>query len=155
MTDEDACRIAQDFLDRQGEATILGDVEATLEWCDIPCTLESIQGRAVVMNKAEMRTICVAFIEKLKSKQLMHLVRHCLEATFKQEDVIWAAYETRYVRDGQLLSEDPYAGFVIPRRRRDRWKISTMQFAVSSNSPANISLRDWAVSQDAPPAFPK
>jgi len=39
MTEEDARRITQDFLDRQGDATISGDVEATLDWCDIPCTL--------------------------------------------------------------------------------------------------------------------
>ena len=143
MTDDDARRITQDFLDRQGDATISGDLEATLDWCDIPCTLESMQGRAVATNMEEMRAICAAFIDGLKAKRLTHMVRHCLEAIFKGDDTIWATYETRYVRDGKLLSEDPYVGFVILKRKSDRWKISTMQFAVSSNSPANVTLRDW------------
>lgn len=147
MKQEDARLIAQDFLDRQGEATISGDIEATLDWCDYPCTLESMQGRAVAANRAEMRAICTVFINDLKDKRLTHLVRHCLEAVFKGDGTIWATYETRYVQDGNLLSEDPYVGFVILKRKDDRWKISTMQFAVSSESPANVALRDWMSEQ--------
>lgn len=141
MTDENAFRIAQEFLDHQGEATISGDIEATLDCCDIPCTLESMEGRVVATDLEEMRAICVAFIARLKAMGLTHMVRRCIAAEFKAPDTIWATYETRYVRDGQLLSEEPYAGFVILRHREDRWKISTMQFAVSGSSPANATLR--------------
>ncbi|AML52343.1 hypothetical protein [Falsihalocynthiibacter arcticus] len=148
MLDGSARSIAQDFLDRQGEATISGDVEATLGWCDIPCTLESIEGRAVAKNEAEMRAICVAFIKNLKEKRLTFMVRNCVEAILKDDDTIWAAYETRYVAEGNFRTEDPYVGFVILRRKEDRWKISTMQFAVSSNSPANATLRKWASEQN-------
>ncbi len=102
-----------------------------------------MQGRAVATDKVEMRAICEAFIDSIKSKRLTHMARRCLEAVFKDDDTIWATYETRYVRDGKLLSEDPYVGFVILRRKSDRWKISAMQFAVSSSSPANVTLRDW------------
>ncbi|WP_323008100.1 nuclear transport factor 2 family protein [Pseudorhodobacter sp.] len=137
---DDARRIAQDFLDRTGEATIRGDVDATLDYCDIPCTLESMQGRAVATNTAEMRAICVAFIDRVKLKRLTYMVRNCLEAVFKDEETIWARYQTRYVTDGNLLTEDPYFGSVILRRKGDRWKVSAMQFAASSDSPVNAVL---------------
>lgn len=142
MTGEGAQRIAQHFLDGQGAATISGNVDATLEWCDIPCTLESMQGRTVATTEAEMRAICVAFIEGLKARRLTHMVRRCLQAMFKDDNTIWATYETRYIRDGKLLTEDPYLAFVILRRRADRWKISSMQFAVSSDSLPNLALRE-------------
>lgn len=144
MTEQDARRIVQDFLDRQGDATISGDIDETLAWCDLPCTLESVEGRTVATTEAEMRAICTAFIAGLKAKRLTHMVRRCLEATFKDEHTIWAAYETRYIRDAKLLSEEPYAGFVILRHTGERWKISSMQFAVSSDSPVNVALRNWA-----------
>lgn len=144
MEQDTAHQITQDFLDRQGEATIAGDIEETLKWCDIPCTLESLQGRVVASTVDEMRAICTAFINELQEKRLTHLVRNCQEAVRKDDDTIWATYETRYVQSGSLLSEDTYVGFVILKRKKDRWKINTMQFAVSSDSPANVTLREWA-----------
>ena len=141
---EDARSIAQDFLDCQGEATISGDLEATLGWCNLPCTLESSQGRTVATTEAEMRAICTMFIDNVKAKRLTHMVRRCIEAMFNDDDTICAAYETRYIRDGHQLAEDPYTGFVILRRDHDRWKISNMQFAVDNDSPVEVTLRDWA-----------
>lgn len=143
MMDEDARRIAQDFLDRQGDATIAGDVDATLEWCDIPCTLKSIQGSVVATTTAEMRAICQTFIDKLKMKGLTHMVRNCLEAEFRDENTIWATYHTRYVGQGNLLTGDPYNAHIILRRTGDRWKISAMQFDATNDSPANETLRHW------------
>ena len=144
MTDQNAFRIAQEFLDHQGDATIAGDVDGTLDFCDIPCTLESIEGRVVAMDREEMRAICKTFIAGLKAKRLTHMVRRCIAAEFKDPDTVWATYETRYVRDNQLLTEEPYTGFVILRHRGDRWKISAMQFDVSGTSPANLTLRQRA-----------
>ncbi|MEP3331713.1 hypothetical protein [Sedimentitalea sp.] len=142
LMDQDARHIAQDFLDRQGAVTISGDVDATLDWCDIPCTLESAGQRVIVTEQAEMRSICSTFIDRLRSRRLTHMVRRCLVASYQDADTISATYETRYVRDGHLLTEDPYAGFVVLKRRETGWKISNMQFDVSSDSPANVTLRD-------------
>lgn len=144
MTNDQARVIVQDLLDRQGEATMAGDVEATLGFCNVPCTLESLQGRAVATTLAEMRAICKAFIAEIRGKQLTHMVRRCLEAVVKGEHEIWATYETRYVRERQLLTEEPYLSFIILRRTDHRWKISGMQFAVAADSPANTTLKDWA-----------
>lgn len=143
MTQDDARRIAQDFLDRQGEATVSGDIEETLAWCDLPCTLESMDSKAVATNMAEMRAICASFIEGLKVKQLTHMVRTCLTAEFSDPDTLVAQYRTRYLRDGKWLADDPYIGTVVLRRKPDRWKISAMKFAVSNDSPANATLRAW------------
>ena len=45
-------------------------------------------------------------------------------AVRKGEDTIWATYETRYVRERQLLTEEPYLSFIILRRKEDRWRVS-------------------------------
>ncbi|MGP6086605.1 hypothetical protein [Antarctobacter jejuensis] len=148
MGSETARVIAQDFLDRQGEATISGDVEATLAWCDLPCTLDSMEGRTVVTTEAEMRAICMSFIQNLKSRQFSHMVRRCLEASFKDEETIWATYETRYVSAGGFRAEEPYVSFVILKHRQDRWKISTMQFAVTGDNPVNATLEQVRTTRD-------
>ncbi|UWS80380.1 hypothetical protein N1037_04965 [Phaeobacter sp. G2] len=95
-------------------------------------------------TEAEMRAICTMFIDNLKAKRLTHMVRRCIEAMFNDDDTICAAYETRYIRDGHQLAEEPYTGFVILRRNHDRWKISNMQFAGGNDSPVELTLRDWA-----------
>ncbi|SMX43523.1 hypothetical protein [Maliponia aquimaris] len=142
--------IAQDVLDRQGAATLAGDIDETLAWCDMPCTLDSLEGRVVATTEAQMRAICATFIERLKDRNMTHMVRRCLEAEFKGPDAIWATYETRYVRAGNLLSGDPYVGFVILVRGADRWKISMLQVAVDGNSPAGEALRKRFPDSGAP-----
>lgn len=144
----DARSVTQDFLDRQGEATISGDLEGTLAFCDLPCTLESLEGRTVARTEAEMRAICQAFIDNLRSRQLTHMVRRVLEADFKDEQTIWATYETRYIRAGKLLTEDPYVSFIILKRPADSWKISMLQLTASGDSPANATLRKWTPDAD-------
>lgn len=154
MTEDQARSITQDFLDRQGEATMARDIEATLGYCDIPCTLESLQGRAVARSRAEMRAICKAFILALEGKRLTHMVRRCIDAVYKETGCIWATYETRYVREGQLLTEEPYLSFAILKRRPGGWKVSAMQFAVAQDSPANLTLRDWQAERIVVPPEP-
>lgn len=134
--------IVQDFLDRQGEATMSGDVEETLKWCDIPCTMESIDGSIVASDMTQMRAICEGFISTLRQKRLTHLVRICLEASFQDADTIWGTYETRYIDAENTLPEDPYVAFVILKQIEDRWKINTLRLAVGSNSPANTTLKN-------------
>lgn len=144
MTLNDACLITQDFLDRQGDATVAGDIDATLGFCDLPCTLESMDTLTVVTDVDQMRAICVRFVGELRSKRVTHMVRNCREAVRKDDITIWAAYETQYVCSGQFLNDDPYSAFVILKRRGEVWKISTMQFAVERQSAVNVSLVDWA-----------
>lgn len=142
MTQNEARLIAQDFLDRQGEATISGDLELTLDWCDIPCTLETMGNKVVAQNHEEMRAICVAFIQRLKTKRFTHMVRQCIEAAFVDENTLSAAYETRFVSDGAHLAEGPYYGFVILRKRETGWKISSMQFADDSENSVDATLKN-------------
>jgi hypothetical protein len=144
MVDTDAKRIAQEFLDRQGAATVAGDVDATLAFCSLPCVLESPEGRVLATTEDEMRAICATFIDGLRMKRVTHMVRRCLEAEFQDRDTLLVAYETRLVSEGQFLSEAPYAGFVVLRRRGNDWKISSMQFAVEGSNPAVTTLRRWA-----------
>ncbi|SDW93607.1 hypothetical protein [Litoreibacter albidus] len=148
MTEEEARRIAQDFLDQQGDMTMSGNVDGLMDFCAIPCSMESGEGRAVATTEAEMRAICSDFINRLRAKQVTHMVRRCLEALFKDGDTIWATYETRYVAKGNVFPEAPYGAFAVLRRVNDRWRFKTLQFAVSSGSPVNVTLRDWAQRQE-------
>lgn len=144
MQTDDAFQITQDFLDRQGEVTLAGDIDATLEYCDLPCTLESMDTLTVVTDWDQMRAICVRFVEELRARRVSHTIRECREAVRKDDTTIWAAYETRHVSDGKFLNEDPYSAFLILKKRGGQWKISTMQFAVDRDSAVNASLTDWA-----------
>jgi len=140
MNSDLARRIAQDVLDRQGEVTVAGDLSATMEWCDLPCVLVSLEGDVTARTEDEMRAICAGFIARLRELRITHMARRCLEAEFEDADTVRASYETRYVRDGHLLTDAPYVGLVLLRRRADHWRIGAMQFAVSGSSPANATL---------------
>lgn len=140
----DAYQIAQDFLDRQGDATVAGDVEATMGFCDLPCTLETMDRVTVAKTEAEMRAICEGFIHQLRSQQVTHMVRTCQEAVLKSDDTLWATYVTRLVCDGKHLNEPSYGAFVILKLRDGVWKISTMQFAITRDNCVTLTLRDFA-----------
>ncbi|SLN58467.1 hypothetical protein AQS8620_02592 [Aquimixticola soesokkakensis] len=142
MNSDEARMIAQDFLDRQGDATLSGDLDATLAWCDIPCTLETMEHRIVAHNLEEMRAICASFIQQMKVREHTHMVRRCLEASFDGHDSLKAAYETRYVSKGARLEEGPYFGLVTLRRRATGWKISAMQFAATEESAVTATMRE-------------
>lgn len=148
MTEEDAQSIVQTYLDRQGDATISGDLEATLGWCDLPCTLQTPQGVVVARNEAEMRAICQMFIDRLKMKRVTLMVRNCVEAGFHDADTVWGHYHTRYVAADNVLSEEPYRAQVTLRRRDDHWKISEMRFAVQDQSPISETLAHWRGGKD-------
>lgn len=137
---DSAIDIVQDFLDRQGDATVAGDIDATLAFCDLPCTLDSLDGSIVVTTETQMRAVCLGFINSLRARQVTYVVRRCQDAVFKDGDTIWATYETRYVSDTGVRAEEPYAGFVILRRRAGIWKISTMQFAVTGDTPVAAGM---------------
>ncbi|SDY96196.1 hypothetical protein [Citreimonas salinaria] len=143
MAAKDAHRIAQDFLNRQGQASIRGDVAAAMASLDIPFTLESMEGRTVATSEAEVKAICVAFIEGLQENRLTEMVRRCLDASFMDDHTVCATYETRYVGDHNQLAGDPYLGFIVLREKDDGWKASNIQLAVNKKSTANVALRDW------------
>ncbi len=154
MTPDEAHRVVQDFLDRQGEATIAGDIERTLDWCDLPCTLETMEYKIVVETEEEMRAVCLSFIERLKAKRLTHMVRRCLEATFVDADTLSATYETRYIREGTYLADEQYLGFVVLLRRETGWKISSMQFADETDTSVNQTVRERSFEQIDPGCAP-
>lgn len=146
---DDAQRIAQHFLDDQGAITLSGDLEATLDCCDIPCVMESAQGRVVATNKDDLRAVFTRFMQELNAKRVTYLVRECLEASFTDDSTICAAYKTRYVVDGNFRAEDPYFGLIILRFKSGRWRVSNIQFDVSHTSPVNVTLREWTKENDA------
>jgi hypothetical protein len=144
MTKNDAFSITQDFLDRQGEMLDAGDLEASLQFWDLPCTFENMDGVTHVTTLADMQAICLCFVRQLRSRQLTHTVRTCREAVAKDETTIWAAYETRFIRDGKFLSDVQYSAFVILKLRDGHWKVSSMQVAVGKDNPLGASLAERA-----------
>lgn len=142
MTPDEARAIVQNGLDRHGEATMAGDIDAMAEFSDVPCEMETLSGKAVATTAAEMRDICRNFADTLRMGHLTHLVRRCLEAKFKDPDTIWAIYETRFLRNGIELVGEPYMSFLILNRHADGWKFASIQLLVSEGDPFSSTVRE-------------
>lgn len=138
-----ALEIVQDGLDRHARATLSGDIDAMMKYSDIPCAIETMAGKVVATNRAEMRTICEALVHSIKVRQLSDMVRRCLEAEFKSDETIWATYETRFLRNGVELAEDTYTSFMILKKRTDGWRFSSIQLLVNEGDPVSATLKNW------------
>ncbi|MFW2542286.1 hypothetical protein ACN2XU_06565 [Primorskyibacter sp. 2E107] len=142
MASDKALEIVQDGLDRHARATLSGDIDMMMAYSDIPCTIETMAGKVVATNRAEMRAICEALVHSIEVRQLSDMVRRCLEAEFTSEDTIWATYETRFLRNGVELAEDTYTSFMILKKRADGWRFSGIQLLVSEGDPVSATLKD-------------
>ncbi|GAA4223879.1 hypothetical protein J4E08_23055 [Sagittula sp. NFXS13] len=141
MASYKALEIVQDGLDHHAGATMSGDIDTMMAYSDIPCAIETLSGRVIAANTSEMRAICEALVCSINAKKLSHMVRRCFEAEFKDDDTIWATYETRFLRNGVELAEDTYTSFIILKKRIDGWRFSGIQLLVSEGDPVSATLK--------------
>jgi hypothetical protein len=141
LTPVEARTIVKGGLDRHGEATQAGDIDAMMKFSDISCKMETFSGSVVATTAAEMRVICKKLVHSLQFRQVSHMVRRCLDAQFKGPETIWATYETRFIRADKEIAKDTYMSFIILNNRATGCKFSSIQVLVSDDDPISSNLK--------------
>lgn len=117
------------------------NIDAMLEFNDMPCVMETLSGRVVATTTHEMRIICESFVRSLQLRCLSHFMRQCLDAKFKGPDTIWVTYETRFLRNGAEITGETYMSFTILTKRSEGWRFSNIQLLAAEDGPVSSTLK--------------
>jgi len=128
--DEAACAVSQELLDRSGVGLMRNEY-ATFRSCFLlPTTVETFEGVRTIETEDELRGVFDAVGRYFRSIGVTHLARHCVSATFKAPDVIWATHETRLVCHGTNLPREPYPTFSVLRDTPEGWRVAHSTYAI-------------------------
>ncbi|MER5170210.1 hypothetical protein [Thioclava kandeliae] len=130
-----AMAMAQTFLDENVEALLSNDFEAIRRMCSLPFRLETMDKKRILRTTEGLKTASTACYESLRSRNISHIIRRCLEAAWCDPETICVLYETRYVSGGRFLTYEPYLSLATLRLEEGRWKLSSMQFASDEAEP--------------------
>lgn len=122
--------IAEDMLQRTGNAMAAGDFDSFEECFAYPTVIESFTGRQEIEGAKELRELYDALRAYYKAQGVTDIERKCLSAESKSPDMIYTTHETRVLRDTTLV-QPPFPVFSIAQLIDDDWKIVFSSYAIA------------------------
>ncbi|MCH2093831.1 MAG: hypothetical protein MK160_01830 [Rhodobacteraceae bacterium] len=130
--DRTAFDVAHSLLDRTGAALMARDCTAFANCFHLPHELECSQGRRLVRTDSEMRDHFDEICAYYASIGLTRLVRHVVEARFRDAGTIVSTHETRLLCHENQLSQQSYPVLSVLRLASDTWRIAAATYGMDS-----------------------
>lgn len=130
LSTDAAHRIASDLLHETGDAMTCGDFSRFSECFLLPQKLETPAGRRTIQTEQELRRTFDTVRALHERNRISHVVRHCVEAAFRDEATIVSTYETRIVTHDLLLKGRPFPALSILKHTANRWKVAYTKYEV-------------------------
>jgi len=134
-----ARQISEDLLERSGASLVQGDFETFADCFLLPQDMETFEGRRSIETRDQMREIFEAVRQFHQRSGVTELVRHCVEAEFRTEDIVEATHESRLVA-GERLIQRPYPVFSVLKRVDGVWRVASSQYAIVDAPGLNQAL---------------
>ena len=131
--------IAEDLLERTGNAMAAGHFDTFEECFAYPTVIESFTGQQSIESAQELKELFDALRAHYKTQGVTDIDRKCLSADTKGPDTIYTTHETRILRDTTLI-QPPYPAFSIAKLIDDNWKIVFSSYAVCDAPVHDILL---------------
>ncbi len=129
-------QVAEELLQRTGEALDSGDFELFCSAFAFPNIIETFDGRRVIETKETLRDVFERTREELEHASVTDVIRHCVEVKFLDEDTIYSTHETRLMQENVLI-QDPFPVFSVIRRTPEGWKGVYSSYALPDVSSFN------------------
>jgi len=133
MTEADhsaAEALAHAFLDKTGTSILNGDFQTYASCFHLPQRVETFDGLKLLETENDLKSVYESVHNWLLKMGATDFSRHILAAEFRGEDVLGVAYETRIMRDTELLA-DPYPNYGRIARIDGTWKIVDGMYATN------------------------
>lgn len=134
-----AREVSEFLLERTGTALLQDNFEAFLECVSLPQTIETFEGQRRVTSPDELAQVFRAVRAYHRKTGVTDIVRHCVEAAFKDPHTIVATHETRLV-SGAVMTQSPYPGFSVLKFDGTAWRIVSMSYAIEDRDDHNDTL---------------
>ncbi len=96
----------------------------------LPQQMETFEGCRYIKTLDDLRTVFDGVTAYFRQKNVTHLARHCIEATYRDPDTIVATHMSRVV-SGTSLVQKPYPVMsLLCRDDSGIWRVSDSMYAI-------------------------
>lgn len=134
-----AREVSEYLLERTGTALLRDNFEAFLSCVVLPQKIETFAGQRLITSPDELHQVFRAVRSYHRRTGVTDIVRHCVEAAFKDPHTVAATHETRLL-SGEIMTQDPYPGFSILNFDGSAWRIASMSYAIEDRDEHNAAL---------------
>ena len=134
-----AQEIAEFLLERTGNALLQDNFDAFLACVSLPQKIETFAGQRLIASVEDLQQVFSAVRTYHRRTGVTDIVRHCVEAAFKDPTTVEATHETRLV-SGAVMTQSPYPGFSVLKFDGNEWRIVSMSYAIEDRDDHNAAL---------------
>ncbi len=134
-----ARQVSEHLLKRTERAFLTDDVGEFKECLVLPYSIETFDGRRVLETPSELQELFYAIRTHHRKTGVTAIVRHVVEAAFKDPETIEATFETRLL-NGTVLTQKPYPVFSVLKCIEGEWRARSMTFAIDDSPDHNAAL---------------
>ena len=134
-----AREVSEFLLERTGTALLQDNFDAFLSCVFLPQKIETFAGQRLITSPDELRQVFRAVRAYHRKNGVTDIVRHCVEAAFKDPYTVTATHETRLL-SGDIMTQDPYPGFSTLKFDGKTWRITGMSYAIEDRDDHNAAL---------------
>ena len=134
-----AREVSEHVLAQTGAATLAGDFGDFAKWFALPATVETYTGQCELTSIEELRAVFDGVQDHMKANGVTEMVRHCIEAEFKDVHTVLATHETRMVSHA-ILIQKPFPALSVLKFDGVRWRIHRCCYAIEDNIQHNDAL---------------
>ena len=131
--------IADDLLQRTGSALLNSDAQVFVDCFALPQEFETAAGKIRVETQEHLTRMFETVHQKYKSIGLTGMVRHVIQAEYRDAATIAFVHETRLLRATTLLQE-PFPAFSIVRNVDGIWRVHSSSYGATEDSIAGRTL---------------
>jgi hypothetical protein len=141
--------VSEYLLEKTGEAMLAGDMDAFAQNFLLPQDIDTFDGRLRVDTVEEVKEVARNVRAHFMSKGVTEMVRHCIDAHFRDEKTVEATHETRLLSGTQLV-QAPFPVFSVLKHTETGWKIASSQYAITDEPAHNAALTGRPSRRDQP-----
>ena len=131
--------VSEHLLERTGRAIMAGDFAGFAACFALPQEIDTFVGPRKIETLEELEATFKDVGRHYRSLGVTQLVRHCVDARFRDEDTVESTHETRLL-NGDILAQAPFPVFSILKRTDEGWKIASGQYAIADAPAHNAAL---------------
>ncbi|GIT89162.1 MULTISPECIES: hypothetical protein [Roseobacter] len=134
-----AREVSEFLLERTGTALLRDNFDVFSSCISLPLKIETFAGQRLITSPEETYQVFRAVRSYHRRTGVTDIVRHCVEAAFKDPHTVTATHETRLL-GGDIMTQDPYPGFSVLKFDGKAWRIASMSYAIEDRDDHNAAL---------------
>ncbi|MEM7719426.1 MAG: hypothetical protein AAF222_09485 [Pseudomonadota bacterium] len=141
MNDADsAIEIANDLLEKTGDAMQAGEFQRFRDCFAVPFLLETFEYKRLLRTEAELESVFDAVRQFRELNHITFVIRENVAAQYVRNDTISATHVSRMVQRGDMLFGRPFPTYSLIKNIDGCWRLTFSQYAIEESHGLIASL---------------